>query len=63
MQPAPTFLGLPFLPENGPPYALIGAGIVLLAVAVGLVLLGLSLRDMWLRKRKLASEHPEDQPS
>ena len=38
-------------------------GIVLLAVAVGLVLLGLSLRDMWLRKRKLASEYPEDQPS
>lgn len=63
IQPAPTFLGLPFLPENGPPYALIGAGIVLLAVLVGLVLFGLSLRDMWLRNRKRAAEQQDDLPS
>ena len=62
MQPASKFLGLPLMPENGPPYALIGAGAVLLAALVGLVLLVLSLRDA-LRKRKEAANASEDQPS
>lgn len=62
IQPAPTFMGLPFLPENGPPYALIGAGLVLLTVAVGLVLLGLSLRDA-LRVRKRGKEEADGRPA
>ena len=62
MQPAPKFLGLPLAPESGPPYALIGAGIVFVAVLAGLVLLALSLRDA-LRKRKEAADASEDQPS
>lgn len=61
IQPAPTFMGLPFLPENGPPYALIGAGLVLVTVVVGLVLLALALRDA-LRARKRGKDEP-DEPS
>ena len=62
MQPAPKFLGLPIAPENGPPYALIGAGIVFLAALAGLALLALSLRDA-LRKRKEAANASEEQSS
>ena len=62
MEPTPKFLGLPLAPQNGPPYALIGAGIVFLAALAGLALLALSLRDA-LRKRKEAANASEDQPS
>ena len=62
MEPTPKFLGLPIAPENGPPYALIGAGIVFLAALAGLALLALSLRDA-LRKRKEAANASEDQSS
>lgn len=62
MEPTPKFLGLPIAPENGPPYALIGAGIVFLAALAGFVLLALSLRDA-LRKRKEAANASEDQSS
>ena len=50
MQPAPKFLGLPLAPESGPPYALIGAGIVFVAVLAGLVL-GYVFPLVWLRDR------------
>ena len=62
MEPTPKFLGLPLAPQNGPPYALIGAGIVFLVALAGLALLALSLRDA-LRKRKEAANASEDQPS
>lgn len=62
MEPTPKFLGLPLAPQNGPPYALIGAGIVFLAALAGLALLALSLRDA-LRKRKEAANASEDQSS
>lgn len=63
MEPTPKFLGIAGLaPQNGPPYALIGAGIVFLAALAGLALLALSLRDA-LRKRKEAANASEDQPS
>ena len=62
MEPTPKFLGLPLAPQNGPPYAWIGAGIVFLAALAGLALLALSLRDA-LRKRKEAANASEDQSS
>lgn len=54
--------GCRLAPQNGPPYALIGAGIVFLAALAGLALLALSLRDA-LRKRKEAANASEDQSS
>lgn len=42
MLPRPTFMGLPFFPENGPPYLIIGSGIILLAVLIGIVALGVA---------------------
>ena len=53
LQPASTFLGLPFLPENGTPYALIGALILLAGILVALGVVGYSL---WEKKRREKAE-------
>ena len=53
IQPAPTFLGLPFLPENGTPYALIGAFILLAGI---LLALGAFVYTLWERKRRAKAE-------
>ncbi len=53
IQPAPTFLGLPFLPENGTPYMLIGALILLVGILLALGALGYTL---WERKRAKKAE-------
>lgn len=60
LQPAPQFMGLPFLPENGPPYALIGAGLVAVVALLGLALLLFSLKDKLL-SRKRSSGNDEGQ--
>ena len=53
LQPTPTFLGLPFLPDNGTPYILVGALLLLLGV---LVVLGVGGYTLWLRRKQQKTE-------
>ncbi len=55
MAKAPEFLGLPFIPENGPPYFIIGSVLIIVAATMALVLIALS-RFQEIRARRKEEE-------
>lgn len=58
MAKAPEFLGLPFIPENGPPYFIIGSVLIIAAATMALVLIALS-RFFEMRARRKEEEAEE----
>lgn len=57
MAQAPEFFGLPFIPDNGPPYLIIGSVLIVVAVTMGLVLILISrFQDLRARRKEEEQE-------
>ncbi|MFI3271620.1 MAG: type III secretion inner membrane ring lipoprotein SctJ [Pseudomonadota bacterium] len=60
MAKTPEFLGLPFIPENGPPYFIIGSVLIIVAATMALVLIALSRFQEVRARRKEEAESSEE---